>query len=164
MSRKRGNQGSLFERNQDQDRPLSANEVARFLKRLSSFYRDPKTGNPALSEALAELSAGLSRGRGLSLADAVSATDVSSKQTASSDLALLKKFTLEEVKKLLSETVLTKTELIDLGAERFAIPRAGLKRVNRDQVSDAVWAAVQHEESIEIISLEAQRGGQERSS
>ena len=164
MSRKSGNQGSLFGRNQDQGRPLSATEVARFLKRLSSLYRDPKTGNPALSEALAELAANVRRGRDLSLTDAVTDTDVSSKQTASSDVARLKELTLEEVKKLLSETVLTKTELIDLGAARFAIPRAGLQRQNRDQVSDAIWAAVQHEESIDIISREAQRGDQERSS
>lgn len=164
MSKKRGNQGSLFGRNQSQSRPLSAFEVARFLKRLSSFYRDPKTGNLALSEALAELAAALSRRPDLSVTGAAAAIDASPEEIGSSSLGRLKNLTIKEVKRLLSETAISKSKLIDLGAERFAIPRAGLKRINRDQVLDTVLAAVQHEESLDIISREAQRGGQDRSS
>ena len=164
MSKNRGDRWSSLAHDKEQSRELSVGEVARFLKRLSSFYRDPKTGNPALSNALAELALALGRRRDLTLTEAVAGLNVSSKRMRSLDLSRLKDLELEEVKKMLSDQTMAKADLIDLGAERFAIPRAGLTRLNTAQVSDAIWSAVRHEESLSIISREAQRGGNERSS
>ena len=164
MSKNPGDRWSSLAHDKEQSRELSVGEVARFLKRLSSFYRDSKTGNPPLSNALAELASALGRRRDLKLTEAVADMDVSSKGRRSLDASRLRDLKLEEVKKILTDEAMTKTDLINLGAERFAIPRSGLKRLNMSQVSEAIWSAVRHEESLSIISEEAQRGGQTRTS
>ena len=164
MSKKRAHRWSSLAHGKEQNRELSVGEVARFLKRLSSFYRDPKTGNPALSDALAELALALGRRRDLTLTEAVADLDVSSKRRPSLDASRLKVLKLEEVKEILSDKAITKADLIDLGAERFAISRSRLMRLNKSQASEAIWSALRHEESLGIISQEAQRGGKERSS
>ena len=164
MSKNRADRRSSLAHDKEQSRELSVGEVARFLKRLSSFYRDPKTGNPALSDALAELALALSQRRDLTLTKAVADIDISSKRRRSLEASRLKDLGLEEVKEMLSDEDMTKSDLIDLGAERFAIPRAGLQRMNTDQVSGAIRSALRHEESLNILGREAQRGGKERSS
>lgn len=162
MSKNRGDRWSSLAHDKEQSRELSVGEVARFLKRLSSFYRDPKTGNPALSNALAELALALGQRRDLTLTEAVADIDVPPKRRRSLEASRLKDLKLEEVKEILSDEAMTKADLIDLGAERFAIPRSGLGRMNMGQVSEAIWSALRHEESLSIISREAQRGGKER--
>jgi hypothetical protein len=164
VSKNRGDRWSSLAHDKEQSRELSVGEVARFLKRLSSFYRDPKTGNPALSNALAELALALSQRRDLTLTKAVADIDISSKRRRSLEASRLKDLGLEEVKEMLSDEDMTKADLIDLGAERFAIPRSGLQRMNTDQVSGAIRSALRHEESLNILEREAQRGGKERSS
>ena len=164
MSKNRGHRRTSSARDEEQGRELSVSEVARFLKRLSTFYRDSKIGNPALSEALAELASVLSRRRDLRFSEAVADLNVSPRQMPSLDLSRLKGLELEEVKKMLSDEEMRKADLIELGAERFAISRSRMARLNTEQVLDAVRSAVGHEESLNIISREAQRGGKERSS
>ena len=164
MSKNRGDRRSSLANEKEKGGELSVGEVARYLKRLSTFYRDPKTGNPALSNALAKLASALGRRRDLTLTAAVADMDVSSKQRRSIEASRLKDLELDEVKELLSDEAMTKADLIDLGTERFAIPRSGLRRRNMGQVSEAIWSALRHEESLSIISRQAQRGGKERSS
>ena len=164
MSKNRDDSWFSSAHDKEQNRELSVSEVARFLKRLSSFYRDPKTGNPALSNALAELALAMGQRGDRTLTEAVEDIDVSSKQRRSLEASRLKDLKLEEVKEILSDETMTKADLIGLGAERFAIPRSGLGRLNMGQVSDAIWSALRHEESLSIISQEAKRGGKERSS
>lgn len=164
MSKNRGDSGSSLVRDKEKSRELSVDEVARYLKRLSSFYRDPRTGNPALSNALAELALALRQRHNLTLTEAVADTDVSSKRRPSLQASRLKNLNLEVVKEMLSDRSMAKADLIDLGAERFAISRSGLKRQNMSQVSDAIWSAVRHEESLSILEREAQRGGTTRTS
>ena len=50
---------------------LSVRDLARFLKRLSSFYRDQRFGHPALSDALGDLAAALDRRKVSTLTDAI---------------------------------------------------------------------------------------------
>ena len=164
MSKNRGDHRCSLAQNKMQSRELSASEVARYLKRLSSFYRDPKTGNPALSNALAELSLALGRRGNLTLAEAVANIGVSSKLPRSLEMNRLKDLNPKEVKDMLDEEAMTKADLIDLGAERFAIPRSGLMRMNMGQIAETIGAALRHEESLSIISREARRGSGERSS
>ncbi len=164
MSKNRAGRRSSLPHDKKQSRELSVGEVARFLKRLSSFYRDSKTGNPALSDALAELALALGRRRDRTLTQAVADIDILAKRRRSLEASQLKDLKLEEVKEILSDETMTKADLIELGAERFAIPRSGLGRMNMGHVSEAIWSALRHEESLTIISQEAQRGGKERSS
>ena len=164
MNEDRNHSRTLSPRDEGQDRELSVSEVSRFLKRLATFYRDPRTGNPAIGEALAELASALGRRSGMKFSEAVADLSAPPKQSPSLDMERLEGLELEEVKKILSDPDMKKADLIELGAERFAIPRSGLKRLNTEQVLDAIKSAVRHEESLSIISRQAQRGGSERSS
>ena len=71
---------------------------------------------------------------------------------------------MNDVKILLADTNLAKSILIELGVQRFAISRSKMDRLKREEVTDAIWSALHHEESLAIISAEAQRGGTTRSS
>ena len=164
MSKKRGDRSSTVARGEQHGRELSVSEVARFLKRLSSFYRDPKTGNPALSDALIELSLALGQSHDLTLTEAVGNSEHFSTPRRSLDSDRLKDVKHEEVKEILSDKATTKADLVDLGAERFAISRSRLKRLKKDQAFEAIWSALRNEESLGIISQEARRGGKESSS
>ena len=147
-----------------QSRELSVNEVSRFLKRLATFYRDPRTGNPGLSEALAELASALGRRSGMRFSEAVAELNPPPKQSPSLDLSRLKCLELEEVKKMLSNPDIKKSDLMELGVERFAISRSRMMRLNTEQVLETIRSAVRHEESLSSISREAQRSGSQRSS
>jgi hypothetical protein len=164
VSEDRNHSRTSSPRDEGQSRELSVSEVSRFLKRLARFYRDPRTGNPALSKALAELASALGRRGGMKFSEAVAELSAPPKQSPSLDLSRLKGLELEEVKKILSDPDMKKSDLMELGAERFAISRSRMTRLNTEQVLDAIWSAVRHEESLSIISREAQRSGNERSS
>ena len=151
MSENRSHRRNSSARDKEQGRELSVGEVARFLKRLSTFYRDPRTGNPALSEALAELASALSRRHDKRFSEAVADLNVSPRQMPLLDLSRLKDLDLEEVKKILSDQDMKKSDLIELGAERFAISRSKMVRLNTEQVVDSIWSAVRHAESLSII-------------
>ena len=164
MSEDRKQSQTLSRPDEELSRELSVSEVSRFLKRLATFYRDPKTGNPALSEALAELASALGRRSGMKFSEAVAELSAPPKRSLSLDLGRLKDIELGEIKKILSDPDVKKSDLMALGAERFAISRSKMTRLNTEQVLDVVKSAVRHEESLSIISREAQRSGGGRSS
>lgn len=164
MSEDRNQSQTSSPRDEGQNRELSVSEVSRFLKRLATFYRDPRTGNPALSEALAELASALGRRSGMKFSEAVAELSAPPKRSPSLDISRLKDLELEEVKKILSDPDMKRSDLMELGAERFAIARSRMMRLNTEQVLDAIKSAVSHEESLSIIYREAQRSGSQRSS
>lgn len=155
---------SSLSRDGGRPREISVGEVARFLKRLSSLYRDPKTGNPALGNALAVLALALDQRRDLTMTKAVSDLGASIEYSRSMDANKLRDLGVGEVKNMLSDQAFSKAELVDLGAERFAISRSRLMRLNMSDIVEVIRSALRHEESLGIISREAQRGGKERSS
>ena len=109
---------------------LSDDELANFLKRLSSLYRSPTTGNPLLSEALNELASWVS------LRSTISKTPSKlSKQKSlvkpKPEITQLASLNIEAVEQFIADEHKTKFELIELAYARFSIPRAQLKRLNR---------------------------------
>lgn len=145
--------------------PISTLEVARFLKRLSALYRDRITGNLPLSDALAEIAAALSRQARLPIRDAISALDTSPRQRGLwEDRDGLRDLSLNDVARFLSDETVPKATLVRLGVERFAISRSRLERISRAEVAEAISSAMRNEESLKIISQEAERGGSRRSS
>ena len=143
---------------------LSAKEMARFLKRLSSLYRDPKTGNVELSDALVELSLVLEQGGKLTLSEILAMKDSGPKPKGIRELGDLQNLSINIVRERLSDPEMTKADLIELGAGRFNIPRSGLMRMKIEEIVEKITSAIRHEESLSIISREAQRGGKERTS
>lgn len=143
---------------------ITASELARFLQRLSDMYRDPATGNPALSEALADLAAGLKKRRSGSIRDKASGWAMSSGSPPPLLENETKNLSPDDVRKFVSDNNRSKTELIELGSIRFGIPRSRLVKMNKADVAEAIGFALRNEESLKIISKQAQRGGRTRSS
>lgn len=144
------------------DRQISAAEIARFLKSLAAIYRNPKLGNPALSEALWKLAACL-----LSTGSTSEGARAFSRENAPPISAGARQFQAlepDEIRGLLSDEKMSKVDLIELASARFSIPRAKLTRMRTEEVRETIRAALLHEDSIKILSQEAQRGGENRSS
>ena len=150
---------------------ISMNDLVSFLKEFSVLLKKPRTGNPALGEALAKLAKVLQRHSKRDLRETLASLTVATQpkrgreKRASShlegrDLASLNP---EQVKKLISSgEQLTKEDLIHLGTERLGIPRSGLQRQNKTAVLEAIETALRNEESLDVISREASRQGSRR--
>jgi hypothetical protein len=159
--------GRPFSRARDlkQDYEISDAELARFLKRLATLYRVPRTGNPARSRSLEKLASAVASRANLTVHDTASASHPPLRQ---GDLlrraGQLENLPHEEVRRILGDDRATKADLIRLGVERFAISRSRLERLGKEEIVHTIWSALRNEESLEIISQEAQRGGTKRSS
>ena len=148
-------------------------DIVRYLSRLASLHSEAKTGNPGLSNGLRQLVKALrpySNSPVVELADIIRvATQRRYRQSSpkKSKAALppnLESLPLEEVEKILDNENYSKEQMINVGAQRFGIPSAKLKKLGKKSVLESIRAALNHEKSLEVISREAQRGGKMRSS
>jgi hypothetical protein len=141
--------------------PLSVSrpELARFLKRLADLYKDPVTGNPALSLALFDLSRELSREPG---GNAV--TQERRHPVWHKGLDELEKLDAEAVKAFISDETKSKSELIELANVRFSIPHSRLMKMRIRDIRDFIKSALLHEDSITAIAEQARKSGTHRSS
>lgn len=143
-------------------KPLSNDELMRFLKRLSSTYRDKRTGNSALADGL------------LRVADMLKEADsgekpalVASRQQPELRFETTQPLeTLEpdDITRFVRDSTKTKAQLIELAVVRFGIPRSLLSSQTSERVRQALTSAVQHEASIATIGAEAERYGARRRS
>jgi len=145
-------------------KPLSVKELAGFLKKLSSFYRDPRFGNFSLSEALSDLATALVQYPDRTIGQGVAGFHHSRDLKAGNDAIEKSSLSLAEVRDILFDETRLKEELVILGFERFGISKSKLERLSKKEITEGIWAALHHEESLSIISEEAQRGGKGRSS
>ena len=135
--------------------PVSALELAKFLRQLASVYNNKKTGNPSMSVAL------------YTLADEV-ANKSAPEQVSGGTLQSrfweldLKLVDLKAVAEMIDDSGMTKSYLIKLGVERFSIPKSKMQRLNIEGIKLELRNALMHEESIGIISQEASRSGAKR--
>lgn len=151
---------------QQDKRPLTAVEVGRYLKRLSALQKDSLTGNRALSEALQEISDFLTPLGNKTIEQALTG---SKPETEKPDEVALNKplsydISLKEISGLLENKDITRAELVQLGAKRFGIAESKLNKLSRESAVKTIRAALEHEQSIEILSNEASKGGQSRTS
>ena len=135
---------------------ITSADVGRYLKHLALLNRDPLTGNPALSDALSEISAILIAGK------TAPATRILEKHVGQNRLSFdeeldFTKLSLEKVRDILSRPDLTRSDLATIGTERFGIAKSRMDRISRDEIVQAISSAMQHEESLAIISEEAKR-------
>jgi hypothetical protein len=152
---------------------LSDIDVARFLLSLASLYRDKRSGNPALALALTKLAQRLNREakhtseKDLQQSFFTDPTRSDYKELIGQKSSLdspSSEMTAESVSRYLGEEGRTKRDLIELASIRFAIPRSKLKRMNLQDIREAIRSALQHENSLEIIGQEAARHGATRRS
>lgn len=148
-------------------------DFVRYLERLENVQNDPRIGNMAIARALRELANALKRHKNVPLCELANVLEIptstrhpkrSSKKLKQTLPPNIESIEASLVESILGEIQYTKSQLAELGARRFGISRSRLKRLTRDQVIGAVRAAVSHERSLAVISEEARRGGEKRSS
>lgn len=135
---------------------ITSADVGRYVKHLAALHRDPLTGNPAMSEALSEIADILMSGKAAP-ARRVLEDHVSQKGFEFEQDTDLHSLPLDDVKTLLSRADLTKSDLVMVGSERFGIAKSRMDRIPREEIVSAISSAIQHEESLSIISEEARR-------
>lgn len=145
-----------FSTPQSRRRHITAADVGRYLKHLAALNRDPLTGNVAMSDALTEIA------KVLIAAKSEPAQKVLEKFTDQSKFEFeeeldFQALPLENVREILARPDLTKLDLAIIGTERFGIAKSRMDRVPRDEIIKMIASAMQHEESLTIISEEAQR-------
>lgn len=152
--------------------PLLIEDLIRYISRLATLNKEPRTGNVELGEGLRELANALrphSRRsiRELSdvLGEGVSGTRKPSPKDAKATLPPgLPSLSEQQVTAILEDHTYTKLQLIEVGIQRFGISRSRLIRLTKDDVCESIRAALKHEKSLGVISQEARRGGDRRSS
>ena len=152
--------------------PLLIKDLAQYLSRLATLVRDPRTGNMDLSNGLRDLARSLRRHskrpiHELSdiMKDVGPRTRKQSTRQPKAELpSELSTLSIEEVNDILSNPVYTKPQWVELGIERFGIPKSKFTKLKKDEVRESVQSALNHERSLDAISREARRGGQKRSS
>ena len=152
--------------------PLLIKDLAQYLSRVATMMRDPRTGNMELSDGLRDLARALRRNSQRPIHEI---SDIMKdigrrkrKQSARQPKAVLPSelttLSIKEVDDILSNPVYTKPQLIELGTKRFGVSKSKLSSLKKDDVRESVRSALNHEKSLDAISREARRGGQQRSS
>lgn len=143
---------------------LSAKELGLYLSKLSSLNRNEKTGNLALSHSLDVLSSFLIQSRAELITDAL--PKMQSDKAKKTDLPEgdIASWTKEDVVSHIETPTTTRQQLISIGKARFGIPSSRLQKLSREEILRALFAVIEHEQSIEILSDQAKIGGENRNS
>jgi hypothetical protein len=151
---------------------LLTKDICDFLRDLARILENPVTGNPPLAATLTKLAKALGRYSSQDVNKVLSGLTFRasrrearkhgpSSQLQGVDLASLD---LKMVEEILRNRVLTKGDLVRLGSERFGISRSKLDHQNREDAIDEIEAALRNVEALDIISQEARREGNRRTS
>ena len=151
---------------------LYTDDVIRVLKQTATLFRRENTGNQVVHKALSGLVRVLQRYSDrpfqetlLVLQRADEEPRHSGSRRGDEDNCLdVSSLTSDQIRSRLAKKALTKQELVAVGDQRFGIPKAGLEKQSRDALIETITAALDHEESIKILSEQAKRGGRSRSS
>ena len=161
---------------------ISDASLADFLVQLANVYDVKDVGNPPLASALRGLAKSILRKKlllGVQRSDTSTSSSVASSKSKlrvemssprrmrmriSGNFESIKNFTDREVQRFLDDESKTKSELIELAAARFSIPTSQLQRSKVSEIRQTILTALLHETSIDILSEEAKREGNARSS
>lgn len=151
---------------------LITKDICGFLRDLARILDNPVTGNPPLAAALTKLAKVLGRYSSRDVDEVLSgltfrasrretrkhgpASQLQGVDVASLDLKI--------VEEMLRNRILTKGDLVRLGSERFGISKSKLEHQNREDAIDGIEAALRNAEALDIISQEARREGNRRTS
>lgn len=145
---------------------LSNAELAQFLKRLASIYKDQRYGNPQLAAGLDRLATNLmlSEDNSGKRQPSTSQLPLNFKESTDQNLEHLKNLDGAAVERILLDGTKTKSDLIELANARFSIARGKLLKSSIDVIRQTIRSALSHERSIKIIFQEAHKRGAQRSS
>ena len=147
------------------EKPLLIEDLVRYLSQLASLNGEHRTGNRELSLGLRQLARALRPHADCTISEFVDQikerTSRNLESTRPQKVSLppsLESVSQKEVEELLGNENYTKTQIIEIGIRRFGIPRSKLERSNKQDVLNSVYAALDHERSLDVISKEASRG------
>lgn len=148
---------------------LLIGDLIRYLSRLAALNKGDRTGNPVLSDSLGQMASALRPHAGLSVAEFAdlvrSISDRTGRSPRKERKALppnLESLSWSEIEKILDDDEFTKSQIVEVGTARFGIPRSKLMRSSRQDALESIRAALDHEKSLEFISEEARRSGENR--
>lgn len=147
------------------EKPLLIDDLVRYLSKLASLNGEYRTGNKELSNGLRQLTKALRPYAGRTILEFVDhIKEMSGRHQASSrteKVSLppsLESISQQELEEILDNESYTKTQIIEVGIRRFGIPRSRLESSNKQDVLNSIYAAMNHEKSLDVISKEASRG------
>ena len=149
---------------------LLIDDLIRYLSQLVALNKEDRTGNPELSDSLRQLAKALRphANRSVtefadlvrSISDRPKLSPPGKEKTAlPSNLESLSQLDIE---KILGDDKITKSRIVEIGERRFGIPRSRLLRSRKQDAVESIRAALDHERTLDLISSEAQRGGENR--
>ena len=148
---------------------LLIDDLIRYLSQLATLNKEDRTGNPKLSDGLRQLTGALRPHANRSIAEfADLVRDLSDRPRHSSGKKKttlppsLESLSQSAIEKILDDDRFTKSQITEIGERRFGIPRSKLLRSCKQDAVESVRAALDHERALDLISAEAQRGGENR--
>lgn len=156
----------------DDKRPLTVDDLVKYLAKLAGLQSDSRTGNLAFSKDLRKLTSALKPYGSLPVSDLAnlikSAKRLNDQRPPVSREKITLPSNLDSISHKLVEQVIgnknySKFQLVRVGVHRFGISHSRLMRLNKDDVIGAIRAAMDHEKSLDALSQEAHRSGEIRS-
>lgn len=140
---------------------ITPSELAAFLNQLAALYSSEIYGNQALGHALRDLAKAVKRGE-FDSAPPVKKRVEKAPQLSEPQLEQLRRLSSESVQEMLTDETRTKADLLALASVRFSMPTSQLKRLRTEELRAAISSALNHENSIKILSTEADKDGAQR--
>lgn len=153
-------------------RDVVVGDILRWLLALSDMQGDARTGNAAFANAIRVLADALKPHRSRSVPELIellaslNAPKVAESAHRKPPVELPSSLpTLSEsaVERVLADSRYLKSQLAELGFQRFGISRSRLCRLTKTAAVDAIRGALDHERSLDAISQQAQMAAKRRS-
>ena len=150
---------------------LLVRDVVRHLSGLAKLHADKNVGNPVLSEGLRQIANAL-RPYATCPADELDSV-LRGMRTGQKRLPKKAKATLppnlesidkDGIEKVLSDESYTKSQIAELGFQRFGISRSTLARTSKEDALISIRSALENERSLDVISQVAHESGKARAS
>ncbi len=148
-------------------------DISRYLSSLARLNELDKTGNLDLSEGLRQLVQALrpyavcpvhELDSTLKEARVTNNRRVPQRQLRAILPPNLESIRKEDVEDILKDNRYTKSQVAELGFQRFGISRSTLERLRKEDALRSVRAALEHEKSLDVISRQARKSGKARAS
>lgn len=153
-------------------RGIVVGDILRCLTALADMQRDARTGNAAFANAIRVFADALKPHRSRSVPELIKLlADLNAPRVPEpaqrkppvelpSGLATLSESAVERV---LADARYLKSQLAELGFQRFGISRSRLCRLTKIAAVEAIRSALEHERSLEAIGQQAQMAAKRRS-
>ena len=153
-------------------RDIVVDDVLRCLSAVAEMQQDTRTGNVAFAHAIRIFMDALKPHRSLPVPDLIELIDGLSAPKGPeraqrkppvelpADLTTLQESAVERV---LADDRYLKSQLAELGFQRFGISRSRLCRLTKMEAVEAIRGALEHERSLDAISQQAETAAKRRS-